>query len=190
MLINNETIIKDDNPLIRQKSEDVYIPLSAEDEKLAMDMLQYVKDSIDPEKSEALNLRPAVGISAIQVGIPKKITAVYIIEDVDDKGNPTKVFQAVLANPKIVSKSSEKAYLKDGEGCLSVEAAHPGHIFRAARVTVSGYDILEKKEKTIRARGFNAVCLQHELDHFQGTLFYDHIDVKNPDKIIPGAIEI
>ena len=101
MLINNETIIKDDNPLIRQKSEDVSIPLSAEDEKLAMDMLQYVKDSIDPEKSEALNLRPAVGISAIQkVGIPKKITAVYIIEDVDDKGNPTKVFQAVLANPE------------------------------------------------------------------------------------------
>ena len=190
MLINNDTIIKDDNPLIRQTSADVAIPLSQEDIDLAHDMMQYVKNSIDPDKCEELNLRPAVGISAIQVGVPKKITAVYIVHEVDDDGNVTKAFEALLANPKIVSRSTEKAYLKDGEGCLSVLEDHPGLIYRNARITVTGYDIDAQKEVTIRARGFNAICLQHELDHFQGTLFYDHIDPKNPDKIVPGAIEI
>ena len=71
MLINNDTIIKDTDPLIREKSEPVSLPLSKEDETLLRDMLQYVKDSTDEEKAKKFNLRPAVGISAIQVGDDK-----------------------------------------------------------------------------------------------------------------------
>ena len=52
MLINNDTIIKDNDPLIRQKSEPVELPLSAEDETLLREMLQYVKDSTDEEKAK------------------------------------------------------------------------------------------------------------------------------------------
>ena len=51
MLINNDTIIKDNDPLIREKSELVSLPLSKEDETLLRDMLQYVKDSTDEEKA-------------------------------------------------------------------------------------------------------------------------------------------
>ena len=75
MLINNDTIIKDTDPLIRETSKDVALPLSAEDEQLLRDMLKYVQDSTDPEIAERENLRPAVGISAIQVGVRKKMTA-------------------------------------------------------------------------------------------------------------------
>ena len=63
MLINNDTIIKDDNPLIRERSLDVELPLSKEDESLLMDMLTYVKESTDEEIAKEKNLRPAVGIS-------------------------------------------------------------------------------------------------------------------------------
>ena len=52
MLINNDTILKDSDPFIRQKSEDVPLPLSKEDETLLREMLQYVKDSTDEEKAE------------------------------------------------------------------------------------------------------------------------------------------
>ena len=86
MLINNDTIIKDTDPLIRQKSEDVPLPLSSEDEQLLRDMMKYVVDSTDPEIAERENLRPAVGISAIQVGVPKKMTAV-VVDDKDKDGN-------------------------------------------------------------------------------------------------------
>ena len=80
MLINNDTIIKDTDPLIREKSELVSLPLSKEDETLLRDMLQYVKDSTDEEKAAKFNLRPAVGISAIQVGIKKRMCAVAFDE--------------------------------------------------------------------------------------------------------------
>ena len=51
MIINNETIIKDNNPLIREKSLPVSLPLSKEDEQLLREMYQYVQDSIDEEKA-------------------------------------------------------------------------------------------------------------------------------------------
>ena len=73
MLINNDTIIKDDDRLIRQKSVDVELPLKEDERAVLMEMLKYVDDSTVEEIAEKENLRPAVGISAIQIGIPKKI---------------------------------------------------------------------------------------------------------------------
>ncbi len=122
MLINNDTIIKDTDPLIRQKSEDVPLPLSSEDEQLLRDMMKYVVDSTDPEIAERENLRPAVGISAIQVGVPKKMTAV-VVDDKDKDGNDVR-YQFMLVNPRIVSSSVQPAYLEGGEGCLSVGNEH------------------------------------------------------------------
>ena len=86
MLINNDTIVKDTDPIIREKSEIVTLPLSKEDETLLREMLQYVKDSTDEEKAEKMNLRPAVGISAIQVGVKKQMTAV-VVDDLDKNGD-------------------------------------------------------------------------------------------------------
>lgn len=185
MLINNDTIIKDNSDLIRQKSVDVSLPLSDEDRQLLMDMLKYVDDSTVEEIAEKENLRPAVGISAIQVGIPKKLTAIMLK---DDEGNV--LYKYALVNPKIISNSVEKAYLTIGEGCLSVENEHHGYIHRSMRIKVKAYDALQDKEVTIKAEGYMAIVIQHELDHFKGILFYDHINKNNPDYIEPGAIAI
>jgi peptide deformylase len=57
-------------------------------------------------------------------------------------------------------------------------------------VKVRAYDLLTDQNIEIRAQGYLAIVLQHELDHFKGTLFYDHIDAKNPFKEVPGAMEI
>ncbi|MCH4206859.1 MAG: peptide deformylase [Solobacterium sp.] len=185
MLINNDTIIKDDNALIREQSEPVKLPLSNEDADLLEQLYEYVKDSTDPEISEKENLRAAVGISAIQVGVKKQLTAV-IVHDVDKNGNDV-TYAYELVNPRITSSSVQKAYLESGEGCLSVVEDHPGYVVRSARVTVKAYDLLQKKDITIRARGYFAIVLQHELDHFKGILFYDHIDPKNPTPNVPNA---
>ena len=182
MLINNDTIIKDSDPLVREKSLDVSLPLSEEDRALLMDMLKYVDESTIKEIAEGKNLRPSVGISAIQVGIKKKLTAVIIK---DDEGN--KLYEYALVNPKIVSESVEKACLKYGEGCLSVEDEHEGYIYRAKRIKVKGYNALTDKFIEIKASGYLAIVLQHELDHFKGTLFYDHINEKDPFYEIDNA---
>ncbi|MDO4197893.1 MAG: peptide deformylase [Erysipelotrichaceae bacterium] len=175
MVINNDTIIKDDNPLIRTKSEDVSLPLSEEDEKTLRAMLKYVDDSTNEEIAEKENLRPAVGISAIQIGIPKKMTAVILK---DEEGNKT--YEYALVNPKIVSNSIEKSALGTGEGCLSVADEHEGYIYRSARIKIKAYDLLQEKNIEIQAKGYLAIVLQHELDHFKGILFYDYINTEDP----------
>ena len=175
MLINNDTIIKDTNPIIREKSLDVNLPLSKEDMDLLMDMFTYVKESTDEEMAEKKNLRPAVGISAIQLGINKKLTAIAIR---DEDGNF--IHEYALANPKIISYSVEKTYLGTGEGCLSVEDEHQGYIHRSRRIKVKAYDALNSKEVILKLSGYLAIVFQHELDHFKGVLFYDHINIKDP----------
>ena len=183
--INNETIIKDDDPLIREKSEDVILPLTDEDKGILLDMYEYVKNSTIEEIAEKENLRPAVGISAIQIGIKKKLVVIVIR---DSEGEI--IYQYALANPKIISNSVEKAYLKNGEGCLSVEGEHEGYIYRSARLKVKAYDLLTDENIIIKADGYLAIVLQHELDHLKGILFYDHINKNEPFIKDEEAIEI
>ena len=54
MLINNDTIVKDTDPIIRTVSLPVNLPLSQEDEQLLREMFQYVQDSTDEEKLTAV----------------------------------------------------------------------------------------------------------------------------------------
>ena len=188
MIINNDTIIKDSDPRIRQISQPVSLPLSDEDKDLLQQMFRYVVDSTDEEIAEKENLRPAVGISAIQLGIPKQLTAVSF-EDVDKNGETIR-HEFMLANPHIVSSSVQKAYLKGGEGCLSVEEEHEGYVVRSARIKVKAFDLIRNSQVEIRARGYLAIVLQHEIDHFSGILFYDRIDSEDPFREIEGALTI
>lgn len=174
MSFNYDDIIKDSDPVLRTKSENVSLPLGAEDQSLLMDMLAYVKDSQDEEKAEALHLRPAVGIAAIQLGVPKKMLAIVVP---DAQGEQVSY---ALVNPRIISESVQKSYLKSGEGCLSVEEHHEGLVPRSARITIKGYDVLQGEEIQMKAEGYLAIVLQHEIDHFSGILFYDHINTLTP----------
>ena len=174
MLINNDTIIKDNDPLIREKSLDVSLPLSKEDEELINDMLTYVIESTDEEIAKEKNLSPAVGISAIQVGIKKKMMAIALK---NENGDIT--HQYALVNPKLVSYSVENAYLKSGEGCLSVPDFHEGYIYRHARIKVKAYDALTKQYVELKVKDYLAIVFQHEMDHFDGILYYDHINSDN-----------
>lgn len=183
MSLNYDDIVKDTDAIVRTKSEPVTLPLCVEDETLLQDMLTYVRDSQDAEIAEKENLRPAVGIAAIQLGVPKRMLAVVV-------PNEEGVDEYALVNPRIISESVQRAYLKNGEGCLSVENEHEGIVPRAARITVKGYDLLQKQEITIKAKNYLAIVLQHEIDHFSGTLFYDRINKQDPWREDPTAIVI
>ena len=88
----------------------------------------------------------------------------------DEEGNVTKSTDYALANPKIVSYTPKQSYLKTGEACLSVPEDVKGYVPRHAKITVEGFDVLTNKDVKIVARGFLAICLQHELDHFEGKI--------------------
>lgn len=178
MRINDDIIVKNTEEIekLRVKSKDVPLPLSKEDEELIEALHQYVVDSTDDEIAERENLKPAVGIAAIQIGIPKKMCAIVIN---GEEGEPP-ICDYALVNPKIVSQSVMQCYLKSGEGCLSVVDEHQGYIYRNYKIKVKAWDWVTKSDIVIQAKGYEAVVLQHEIDHLYGNLFYDHINKNDP----------
>ncbi len=188
-MILMKDIIDDKHPLIRKTSQPVELPLIPEDEQLLLDMHEFLVNSQDEELSEKYQLRPAVGIAAVQLGVLKRMCAIHVIT-YDKDGEIKKIDDYALANPKIVSYTEKQSYLKDGEGCLSVNEDIQGYVPRHAKVTVKGYDALTHQDVTIVARGYLSICLQHELDHFDGVLFYDRIDKEHPTVPIANAMII
>ncbi len=163
------------------------MPLSAKDKQTLDEMLEYLKLSQDEEyRKKHPSCREGVGLAAPQIGVNKRM--LVISYPTGDERNPLVEYQ--LVNPKIVVNSIRKAYLSAGEGCLSVDAEHPGRVYRDFKIVVQAYDAKVGADVKITARGYDAIVLQHEIDHLDGILFYDRIDKKNPFKDIPGAVEI
>lgn len=179
-MITMKDIVLEDQPILRKVAEEVPLPASDEDITIANQLLEYVKNSQDYEISQKYGLRPGIGLAAPQINISKRIIAVHVT---DEKGN---LYSYALFNPKIVSHSVEKAYLTGGEGCLSVERAVPGFVPRYSRVTVKA-TTAEGEEIKLRLKGLPAICFQHEIDHLNGILFYDHINPNDPFAPIPDA---
>ena len=178
-MILMKDIIKEGNPLLKEKSIDVELPISLEDAEILNSMIEYIFNSIDPKVAEKYDLRPAVGIAAPQIGILKKM---IVINAYDEDGEEH--FYAIV-NPKLMSYSDELTYLQGGEGCLSVEREAPGLIHRHKRVTVKGHFLENGKlvNKTIKFKGYLAIVFQHEYDHLFGTLFVDRINSTNPFEV-------
>ncbi len=168
---------------LRLVSEEVKFPLSNEDKKNIQKMLDYLKISQIEEWREKYNLRAGMGLSYVQIGIPKRIFVV--VDEVEEN----EFENYILINPKIVSNSEELIYVGEGEGCLSVNREVEGIVPRYARITVEAQDI-EGKPFTIRVREDLSIAFQHEIDHLNGILFVDKIDPKNPYKNANNMREI
>jgi peptide deformylase len=183
LMILMDDIIRDGHPTLRKVAEEVKLPATEEEKEIVMSMLEFIKNSQDPEIAAKYGLRGGIGLAAPQINVSKRMIAVHLT---DDKGN---LISYALINPKIVSHSVEKAYLLSGEGCLSVDEAIPGYVPRYARITVKGVNV-NGEEVKLRLKGLPAICFQHEIDHLNGIMFYDHINKEDPMRKIEGAIEI
>lgn len=119
------------------------------------DLNQTIVDMIDT--AESFRDKGCVGISAIQIGVEKRIIAVM---GVDRKFH-------VYINPTVV-KLSGAPELKQ-EGCLSIDGVRT--IMRYPSITIL-YAENNKKHKYVRKtfRGFEAEVVQHEIDHLNGVM--------------------
>ena len=174
-MLKTKDIVDEKNKILRTVSKEVKFPLSDEDRKVIKEMIEYLTDSQIPELAEKYDLRPGMGMAAIQLGIQKRY---FVVVHEYEEGH---FKNYVLINPKIISNSEERIYVEDGEGCLSVNRETIGITPRYARVTMEAYDMEGNKIK-IRGREELAIAFQHELDHLNGILFIDKIDKKNPFK--------
>ncbi|MBF8969608.1 peptide deformylase [Streptococcus sp. NLN76] len=189
-LIDMDDIIRDGHPTLRLKAEEVTFPLSDEEIILGEKMLGFLKNSQDPVMAEKMGLRGGVGLAAPQLDISKRMIAVLVPNPETEDGEPPKEaysMREVLYNPKIVSHSVQQAALKEGEGCLSVDEDKPGYVVRNSRITVEYFDKNGEKHR-IKLKGYNSIVVQHEIDHINGVMFYDHINIQEPFRIEDGVI--
>ena len=156
-------ILQYPNPLLGKRS------LAVED--FNEETLRDIEDLVDTMRAS-----PGVGLAAVQIGILKRIIVVDVTPPPTKKGKKkttdgTLHGMIILVNPTIVSSVGEHMVR---EGCLSIPE-YTADIRRAKEITITGLDE-DGNVVTIESSGFEAVALQHEVDHTDGILFIDRIE--------------
>lgn len=140
-------VVKVGHPVLKQKAE----PVAFVNKKIRA-LLDDMKDTMYAEDG--------VGLAAPQVGESIRMLVL-------DDGNG---FQEFI-NPEIVHASGEQIGI---EGCLSVPG-YFGDVKRYNELEVKYID-RNNKHKKIKAEGFLARILQHEMDHLDGVLFIEKVE--------------
>ncbi|BAF59972.1 MAG: peptide deformylase [Pelotomaculum sp.] len=108
-----------------------------------------------------------VGLAAPQIGVSKRVIVVDVGEGLLE-----------MINPVITSCAGHET---DSEGCLSIPGI-VGDVTRASVIEVKGLD-RRGKPLEVKAKGYLARALQHEIDHLDGILFIEK--AKNIRKLVP-----
>lgn len=127
--------------------------------------VEKVDDSIRKlvsDMAETMYEAPGIGLAATQVNVHKQVVVIDTSEDKNDL--------RVFINPRLENCTGSQT---GEEGCLSVPGIYD-KVERAEQVTVHYLD-LEGKPRSLTTDGLLAVCIQHELDHLNGTVFVDHL---------------
>ena len=143
-------------PVLRLKTKKVR-KIDASIQKLIDDMIETMHDA------------PGVGLAATQVGVALRICVIHIPGD----------DVVTLVNPEIVRRSGSRVC--EGEGCLSLPG-YKGDVPRSEKVVVKG---LNRDGRPVRYRASDlfAEALEHEVDHLNGTLYFDYLE--SVDKLTP-----
>lgn len=146
-----------DSLLLRQSARNIKSRYIGSDalELLRKRMLATVRDSLDP----------GVGIAAPQVGF--SVRMVYV-QRFDKVGEPFEIYY----NPVIELYGD--SINSGSEGCLSVPY-YRGRVDRSQNITISYLDSLGQKRQE-KINDFTSVIFQHEIDHINGILYFDHVD--------------
>ena len=123
-------------------------PVEKFDEKLHA-LLEDMKDTVKKEQG--------AGLAAPQVGVLRRLAVVDVEEGYFE-----------LINPVILQAKGEQT---GWEGCLSVRGKS-GVVCRPMKVTLSYQDRFGEKH-LLKAKGFFARAICHELDHLDGILYID-----------------
>jgi peptide deformylase len=110
----------------------------------------------------------SVGVASPQIGVPLRVCVVDV--SASKLGRDNNHGLLVMLNPEIRGRDGA-AVMR--EGCMSIPD-YTGDVERATVITVRFFDC-GGNPCEIRASGFEAVAIQHEMDHLDGVLFLDRI---------------
>ncbi len=162
-------IVLEGDPRLRQKATKIR-QVDDSLRKLAQDMHETMLDA------------PGVGLAAPQVGVPRRLIVVHVPEGYEEEDAPG--LTLTLVNPEIVKAQGRELGL---EGCLSIPG-WVGEVPRFDAVTVKALN-LDNRDVRIKAHGYAARVLQHEIDHLDGILFVDRVEDKSTLQRVPEEPE-
>lgn len=110
----------------------------------------------------------SVGVAASQIGVTLRVCVVDVSRNRLGKVNNHGLL--CLINPEITNRSGSATMR---EGCMSVPD-YTGDVDRATEITLQ-YTEPDGTSHVITASGFEAVAIQHEMDHLDGILFLDRV---------------
>jgi len=105
---------------------------------------------------------PGIGLAAPQVAVQQRLIVVDVSESKDQP--------IALLNPEILNSAGKITW---EEGCLSLPGIY-AKVNRPSEILVRGMD-RDGNPIEFEAQDLLAVCIQHEIDHLNGTLFVDHL---------------
>lgn len=138
-MIQKILTFKENKDILTQKSEEV------SDVSEVQGLIQDMKDTLH-------NTKEGVGISAVQIGVLKRVCIIH------HNGK-----DIAMINPVITRR---RGTIKSKEGCLSTPDVY-GEFDRAEKVWCTYLDE-NGNTKEIAEGGFASRVIQHELDHFDG----------------------
>jgi peptide deformylase len=150
------------DPILKQISESVDVI-----DEVIVDILD---DLIDTMVASG----HSVGVAAPQIGVLRRVVVVDVSKSKLGKDNNHGLMEMV--NPKIIEKSGSRMMR---EGCMSVPD-YTGNVTRAEQILVE-FSNRAGQLRVIEASGFEAVAIQHELDHLDGLLFLDRVSSLKTD---------
>jgi peptide deformylase len=110
----------------------------------------------------------SVGVAAPQIGVTLRVCVIDVSKSKLGRDNNHGLL--IMVNPEIIQRDGA-AVMR--EGCMSVPD-YTGEVERATRIVVRYQDQTGAPQE-VTADGFEAVAIQHELDHLDGLLFLDRI---------------
>lgn len=117
----------------------------------------------------------SVGVAAPQIGTSLRVVVVDVSNSkLGKKENNHGLL--TMVNPEIISSNGKKTMR---EGCMSVPD-YTGNVDRAEEIVVQFLN-RNGDEQVVRAGGFEAVAIQHEIDHLDGMLFIDRVVSRRTD---------
>lgn len=122
---------------------------------------------------ETMYASPGVGLAAPQIGISQRVAVIDVSRRRATVAKPTSAKNhglLILLNPVIVEKKGTQV---PREGCLSLPDLL-ANVTRFQEVAVR-YQVPDGRDRLISAEGFEALALQHEVDHLDGKLFIERV---------------
>jgi peptide deformylase len=116
----------------------------------------------------------SVGVAAPQIGDSRRVVVVDV--STSKLGRDDNHGLLTMVNPEIIERLGRKTMR---EGCMSVPD-YTGNVTRAENIVVEFTD-RSGQPRVIECGGFEAVAIQHEIDHLDGLLFLDRVSSLKTD---------